>query len=170
MLGKRIQIFKVTRIHHELPHYYKSRFSFSTNFGNERNKNGFWGIASVIFASSLYLYFQEGIFSNILAPVQKEFLHYKGVVKANHDIHEMREWKKKIYDMFDPDLSMHFIWRKLERKLDEKSRAAFEKILAALAQEKVENIKLDDLYVISDNHSKDFFCEKLTLEKEIKEV
>jgi len=156
MLGKRNQIFKVAARVNEFQRYNpvkKCTFSFSTNFRNERNKNGIWGVASVILASSLYLYFQEAIFSNILAPIQKEFLHYKGVVKTNHDIHEMREWKKKIYEMFDPELNIQYLWKKLERKLDESSRAVFEKILSAVAQERIERMKVDDLYVISASHS-----------------
>jgi len=120
---------------------------FSNNYQNERNRNGFKTIAPILFASSLYLYFQESIFSSLLVPVQREFLHYKTVVETNKNIHEKEEHKKKMYETFDPELSMQYYWKKL--KLDDKLKAAFERILSALAQEKIKNIKKNNLQIFS---------------------
>jgi len=123
---------------------------FSNNYGNERNKTGLKMIAPFLFASSVYLYFQEGIFSSFLVPVQREFLHYKTVVEMNKNIHEKEEHKKKMYETFDPESSMQYFWKKL--KLDDKLKAAFEGILSALAQEKIKNIKKNKLQIMSTSN------------------
>ena len=146
------------------------RYQFSNSFRNEKYRNGLRGIAPFLFVSSLYLYFQESLLSNLLGPIQKEFLHYKTVVETNKNIHEMMEYKKKIYETFDPEMSLQYLWRKLERKLDDKSKAAFERILSALAQDKIKNIKNKNLQVISAHNSILLFnVKEIMLFKEIKE-
>jgi len=94
----------------------------------------------IVLALAGYLYFEETILSSALTQIQNKYLKYKQLIKHNEEIYEQDQYRKLLYESFDPENRLHFLYEKIGKQLG--SRTPFEgDFLSSYYDDRVQEIK-----------------------------
>jgi len=121
-------------------HFLQGASSYSTHHNYYPYRSSKAAKVPIILALAGYLYFEENVLSAALTQIQTKYFKYRELIKQNQEEYERDQYRKTLYNSFDPENRLQFLYEKIGKQLG--SPKPFEgDFLSSYYDDRVQEIK-----------------------------